>query len=169
MSYFWQCDSKERNIMKLSRKGIIIDAEAFHKFININHEDSKPVHQCIKKGTLKLVYGNDKKSSDEIKRDSRMIDMLGKLTRAGAVYQANSKEKKKEIDAKDRIIEGTQLKSNDTHIIAIALVEKKARLLFSVSRGDKKLHKDFRNPKIIKEPRGNIYQEYSKHSGLLPR
>lgn len=156
--------------MKLSKKGIIVDAEAFHKFVNINHRDSKPVHQCIEKGKLKLVYGDDEKSKNEIKRDSRMIDILRRLAKDGAVYQANSQEKKKEIDDNERVINGEKLESNDTHIIAIALVEKNSRLLFSVSGGDRKLHKDFTNPKIVKNPRGKVYQEYSKkHLSLLPR
>ncbi len=156
-------------------KGIIVDAEAFHKFVNINHRDSKPVHQCIKRGKLKLVYGNDEKSLNEIKKDNRMIDRLKRLAKNGAAYQADSKEKKKEIDDKDGFVKGIKLKSwinhekSDAHIMAIALVDKRARLLFSVSGGDKKLHKDFRNPQIIKNPRGKIYQEYSKHSDLLPR
>ena len=161
--------------MKLSKKGIIVDVGAFHKFTNENHEDSKPIHQCIKKQTLQLVYGDDEKSLNEIKRDKGMFNILRKLAKAGATYQVNSKEKKKEIDGNDGFINDIKLKSwinderNDTHIIAIALVEKKARLLFSVSKGDRALHKDFRNPKIIKAPRGKVYQEYRKHSDLLPR
>jgi len=154
--------------MGLLKNGIIVDAEAFHKFINTDHEDSKPIHKCIRKQTLQLVYGNDKKSLDEISKDRRMLNMLSTLAKGGATYQADSKEKKKEIDDNNRVVNDITLKSKDTHIIAIALLEKKARLLFSVSRGDKKLHKDFTNPNIIKDPRGKIYQEYSKHSGLLP-
>lgn len=155
--------------MGLSKNGIIVDAEAFHKFTNKDHEDSKPIHKCIEKQALKLVYGDDEKSLDEIKRDSRMFSILRTLAKDGAVYQANSKGKKKEIDDNNRFVNGTKLKSKDTHIIAIALAEKKARLLFSVSRGDTKLHKDFTNPKIIKDPLGKVYQKYSKHSDLLPR
>ena len=157
--------------MGLSKKGIIIDAEAFHKFTNENHEDSKPIHKCIEKQTLQLVYGDDEKSLDEISKDSRMIDILIRLAKDGATYQVDSKRKTKEIDDNGGFVNCIKLKSwindkkNDTHIIAIALIEKKARLLFS---SDTRLHKDFRNPKIIKDPRGKVYQEYSKHSDLLP-
>ena len=143
--------------MGLSKKGIIVDAEAFHRFVNVNHKDSKPVHQCIQKGTLNLVYGDDKKSLGEIKKSKCMRKILGRLRNSGVVYQVNSKENKKEIDDNNRFVNGIKLKSNDTHIIAIALVEQKARLLFSVSEGDKKLHEDFKNAKIIKHPRGKIY------------
>ena len=54
-----------------------------------------------------------------------------------------------------RKVNKTPIKSNDTHILAIALVEKKARLLFG---SDTNLHKDFTNPRIINDPRGSIYQ-----------
>ena len=154
--------------MGLLKEGIIVDAEVFHKFVNKEHEDSKPIHNCIEKQTLKLVYGDDEKSLDEIKRVNRMFNMVSKLMKRGAAYQAPSKEKKKEIDDNNRVVNKTKLKSDDTHIIAIALVEKKARLLFSVSKGDTKLHTDFGNPKIIKDPRGKVYQEYKKHRKLLP-
>ena len=96
--------------MRLSKKGIIVDTEAFHKFVDINNEDSKPVHNCIKKGALKLVYGNDEKSLNEIKRDNRMTSILSKLMKTGAAYQIRSKEKKKEIDDKGGFVDGIKLK-----------------------------------------------------------
>ena len=152
--------------MGLLKKGIIVDATTFHKFTDVNHEDSKPVHQYIKNQKLKLVYGNDTKSVDEIKKDRDMFNILRVLANSGAVYQVDSKKKKQEIEDHDKVIKGETLKSNDIHIIAVALVEKKARLLFSTTKGDKKLHKDFTNPKIIKNPRGNIYQK-KEHKHLL--
>ncbi len=152
--------------MGLLKKGIIVDVTAFHTFTNVNHEDSKPVHKYIKKQKLKLVYGNDEKSLNEIKGDRCMIDRLSKLAKDGAVYQVDSKGKKKEIEDNNKIINNEKLKSNDTHIIAVALVEKKARLLFSTKKGDETLHKDFTNPKIISSPRGKIYQKKA-HEHLL--
>ena len=156
--------------MGLSKPGIIVDVVAFHKFVNPEYDDdSKPVHKCIKEQTLKLVYGDDEKSLKEIANDNRMSEMVSKLKKAGVAYQTSSKEKKKEIDENDKVINKIILKSDDTHIIAIALVEKKARLLFSVSGADRKLHKDFKNRNIIKNPRGKVYQEYKKHRKLLPK
>ena len=152
--------------MGLSKKGIIVDATAFHRFVNANHKDSKPVHQSIQKGTLNFVYGNDKKSLGEIEKDGCMFKMWKMLRGNGVAYEVNSKEKKKEIDDNNKLVNGTKLKSNDTHIIATALVEQKARLLFSVSTGDKKLHEDFKNAKIIKNPRGKIYTK-TQQSHLL--
>ncbi|MDE0518017.1 MAG: hypothetical protein OXH36_00455 [Bdellovibrionales bacterium] len=50
-------------IMGLSKEGIIIDAEVFHKFVDQEHRDLKPIHKCIEKQILKLVYGNDENGS----------------------------------------------------------------------------------------------------------
>ena len=146
--------------MGLSKPGIIVDANVFHKFVT-KHEDSLPIHKCIKKQKLKLVYGNDEKSIDEIKRSPKMKKMIRDLQRA--TYRVESKEMKEEIDC-TRKINKTPIKSNDTHILAIALVEKKARLLFG---GDTNLHKDFTDHRIINNPRGSIYQDKT-HINLLP-
>lgn len=158
---------KVRDIMGLSKTGIIVDAEAFHKFVDVNHKDSKPVHKCLKKQKLQLMYGDDTQSLNEIKRDRRMFRMIASFMKKGAACHVNSKEIKKSIDNNNGMVNNIKLKSDDTHIISIALGEKKARLLFSVSGGDKKLHEDFKNPKIIK-PKGRVYQN-CKHLNLLPR
>lgn len=54
------------------------------------------------------------------------------------------------------------LKSDDPHILALALVSG-ARLLCS---HDKDLHKDFTSIQILPKPRGKVYQD-EKHSKLL--
>ena len=155
--------------MGLSKKGIIVDTVAFHKFVDLNHQDSKPVHKCIKEQKLQLAIGNDEQSLNEISGNSCMLQIVKILIKNGAAHYVNSKEEKQEIDDSNKMIKGVRLKSNDTHIIAIALVEAKARLLFSVSKGDEKLHQDFTNSKIIKNPSGKVYKQYGSHSHLLPR
>jgi len=87
-----------------------------------------------------------------------MKKMIAQFKENGVAYQVNSKEYMQKM-------EKTDIKSNDTHILAIALKEKKARLLFSGE--DKKLHKDFTNPQIINNPRGQIYKNKT-HFSLLP-
>ena len=160
--------------MKLLKKGIIVDTTVFHKFVDVNHEDSKLIHKYIKNQTLKLVYGNDEKSKEEIKKDNRMLKMVKLLTKRKVTHETDSKEKKREIDDNRGIVKGIKLKSwtnyekTDAHIIAIALVEKKARLLFSSEgkKGDNNLQKDFTNSNIINNPKGNIYKNKS-HEHLL--
>ena len=152
--------------MGLSKKGIIIDATAFHTFVDKSHKDAEPIHDCITKQKLQLVCGNDNQSVKEIGNSKRMKKMVATLDRRGAVYYADSKKEKEKIDSNDKFINGIKLKSNDTHIIAVALIEKKARILFSdKENGDKKLVKDFTNTRIIK-PKGSVYQT-EKHKHLL--
>mgnify|MGYP002869074523 FL=1 len=56
----------------------------------------------------------------------------------------------------------SQCKSNDCHIIALARISG-ARILCSL---DKTLHKDFRNLRLVFNPKGHIYQK-ARHSKLL--
>ena len=154
--------------MSLQKDGIIIDTEAFYRFVDKENKDSQPVHECIKNRKLQWVYGNDEKSLNEMDNYPKARELFIYLKSWGGAYQANSKEKKKEIDSNKRKIKGKQLRSNDTHIIAIALVEKKARLLFCTENGDQKLQNDFKNIDIIK-PKGKIYKNKEKHAkSLLP-
>ena len=53
--------------------------------------------------------------------------------------------------------------SNDTHVIALARVSG-ARTLVTF---DGKLTGDFRDPKIINNPRGSVYRDDAKHKHLL--
>lgn len=55
--------------------------------------------------------------------------------------------------AKIRARAGNSLRSNDEHVLALALVSG-ARLLVA---HDRRLRRDFRNPSIISGPRGNVY------------
>ena len=147
--------------MGLLKKGIIVDATAFQVFVKIEHEDAEPIHRCLLNQKIYLVHGNDEKSLEEFKKYPSMFDMIRKLKRA--VYQVSSKEKKKEIDENNRFVNNVQMKSKDTHIIAVALSEEKARILFS--KGDDKLIKDFTNIDIVK-PKGKIYKN-KDHKHLL--
>ena len=144
--------------MNLQKDGIIIDTEAFYRFIDKEHEDSQPVHKYIEKGKLQWVYGNDEQSLNELKNYRPILDLLINLKNLGGVHQIDSKAKKKEIDSNNQKINGKQLRSNDTHIIAIALVEKRARLLFCTEDGDQRLQDDFTDPSIINHPRGKVYK-----------
>lgn len=52
--------------------------------------------------------------------------------------------------------------SNDHHVVALARLSG-ARVLCT---RDKNLHRDFKNPRLVAEPRGAIYQE-KRHARLL--
>jgi hypothetical protein len=55
-----------------------------------------------------------------------------------------------------------ELRSNDPHVIALARASG-ARTLCS---RDRELHKDFKNPALVNDPRGSVYQSPS-HRHLL--
>ena len=60
----------------------------------------------------------------------------------------------------EKVQKRDELRSNDSHIIALAQASG-ARLLFS---NDKALHKDFKNSDIINNPRGKIYSTMEDQS-----
>ena len=53
----------------------------------------------------------------------------------------------------EKLLQEEGCRSNDTHVIALAQISG-ARLLYS---NDKDLHVDFKNKRLIDEPRGKIY------------
>lgn len=57
------------------------------------------------------------------------------------------------VDSKENVVRDWKLKSNDSHIIAPAVVSG-ARLLYF---NDKKFHKDFGNTSFVSGPRGKIF------------
>ena len=66
-----------------------------------------------------------------------------------------------EVEAETTLVEGG-CASNDAHVIALARLSGARRLCSD----DRLLHRDFRNPDLISNPRGRIYQNRS-HADLL--
>ena len=66
----------------------------------------------------------------------------------------------------EKLLQEERCRSNDTHVIALAQISG-ARLLYS---NDKDLHVDFKNKRLIDEPRGKIYStNEDKGFHKLPR
>ena len=105
-----------------------------------------------------LVTGGQ--NFQEINRNARVSQELATLSRSGRVRSVSDRVLAPYLAR----IEGVQCRSDDQHILALALATG-ARLL--VTR-DKELHSDFKNSNIIKNPRGNIYQS-DDHEQLLRR
>lgn len=87
---------------------------------------------------------------------------------AGRISTVNDEE----VEARTQILMDKGLcHSNDDHIIALAQISG-ARLLYS---RDRKLHKDFGDPKLLAKPRGKIYSTLAgpqlrpSHKQLLDR
>ena len=127
---------------------IVVDADNFSKFSK-RDTDMQPVWHWLNRGNGKIAYSNVKKIKDEwAKANSLVIE----LNRAGKFKMVPAQDVQEKLDE----LKG-QIKSNDPHIIALALAAE-VEVLIS---GDKTLHEDFKN--LVG---GKVYQTKS-HSRLL--
>ena len=128
---------------------VIIDADARDQVFG-GAESAAGTHMLdwLTNGPGKLVIGG--KLRAELSGSQAFVTWLRTAIRTGRVINAGDAE----VHADDRALkrEGT-CRSNDTHILALAR-QSKARLLFT---NDRKLQDDFRDPRIIGNPRGHVY------------
>ena len=111
---------------------IVVDADNFSKFSK-RDTDMQPVWHWLNRGNGKIAYSNVKKIKDEwAKANSLVIE----LNRAGKFKLVPAQDVQEKLDE----LKG-QIKSNDPHIIALALAAE-VEVLIS---GDKTLHEDFKN------------------------
>lgn len=104
----------------------------------------------------KLVVGGHLATEINRLNDARIfIRQLSQAGRARIIPKEITDEEAKKFG---------NYKSDDPHVIALARVSG-ARILCS---HDKDLHKDFRNTKLINNPKGHIYQN-ARHKHLLSR
>ena len=132
---------------------IILDVNRIGKFKNPADEDMGPVRYWLQSKNGKIVCSD----TEQFKREwdaggghrlRRDLQRRGKLN---LISPQKVLEKEDELKG--------QIKSNDPHIIALAMV---ADVKVLVSE-DKTLHKDFKNPRLVG---GRVYQTKS-HSRLL--
>jgi hypothetical protein len=135
---------------------VIIDANIAGEFVS-RTEDCIPVVQGLVHGSIKIVSGH--KMKEELLKCS-FRSLYKQLIMAGRIIEFDALSIEREMENIDK----KQLKSNDGHIIGLARASG-ARILFSK---DGNLHADFKNPRLISEPRGNVYQN-KKHEHLLKR
>ena len=132
----------------------LLDANVKHEVFGINRKTEagaeffRWINGEAKGKTLRLVIGG--KLTKELTRDDdKVLEWLAEAALSAKVFVVSDsqiREAKKEID-------GIALKSNDQHVILLAIASG-ARLLYS---NDKDLHADFRSPSIIDNPRGRVY------------
>jgi hypothetical protein len=139
---------------------VIIDANlAFCIFTSVPEDDFRPVfeglHAPDKNGCV--VYGG--KLANELSSRTASRRYLLELSRAGRarLIPEDIVQSEEEDLTRSRLCQ-----SNDPHVIALARVSG-ARTLCS---HDQKLHQDFRNAKLISNPRGRVYQN-ATHMPLL--
>ncbi len=139
---------------------VIVDSSvASLVFSNPCHRDFKGLIDWIESRRGKIVLGGDLK---------RELFLLGEVrrriiswSRDGLVLQCDDDA----VQARTTELEESGIcKSNDCHVLALALVTG-ARLLCC---DDQALSSDFRNPEIINRPRGHVYRS-NNHRHLLRR
>lgn len=122
-------------------------------------EAGREFFQWLQDGNGRLVIGG--KLTKELLKVSKFSKWVTEAKRNKGKDKNNDKDKLVIIDSNrinsvtKEIEERHVLRSNDSHIIALAQVSG-ARLLFSK---DKKLIRDFENPDIINNPPGKIYSD----------
>ncbi len=119
---------------------LILDANRYGDFIK-DHEDMKPVKKWIEGENGKIAYSPTQKFEKELSKSIR--GQFAKYREAGKLKLIN----KEMVQNIQKTL--PKLKSNDPHIIALALAAN-VKLLVSA---DKKLYKDFKQ--IVG---GKIYQ-----------
>ena len=146
-------------ILDANAKGTVMadvptaDARAFRRWISSG--------KCclVIGGRLRKELGSDFSEKIDM-RHPHLDDWLRTVKLAGMLVQADDQAiDKTEAD----LIANKRCRSNDAHIIALAIVSG-ARLLYS---RDQVLHQDFRDKTLIDNPRGKIYPSFNDESDAL--
>ena len=134
---------------------MIVDANRLGVFLSRREsENVKPIYNWLNNKNGKIVYSTGGKFKQEVKEPARRA--LVELARSGKASVVSERRLKPE---KERLINESNHKSDDTHVLALALVSG-ARLLYTA---DQDLRNDFKRGKwksgrfIIGNPRGKLY------------
>ena len=128
---------------------IIVDADRLGIFLSDPiAEDAAPIHKWLKKGWGKLVYSTSGKFSTEVGGSSKR--RLAEHARAGRTTVIPAREFQND---EQQLRSNSAVRSNDPHVLALARYSG-ARILYT---GDGRLMQDFKNKRLIDEPRGKIY------------
>jgi hypothetical protein len=137
---------------------VIIDANvAGQVFATPCSGDYRPLWDWVLERGGCIVYGG--RLAAEILRMRNAARTLRVLSDAGKAHRCLDAQ----VFSEEEAVKAMGLcTSTDSHVIALARVSK-ARVLCS---GDKALHADFKNLKLVPRPRGQIYQNAS-HARVL--
>ena len=137
---------------------IILDNSKLGPFFSEKHnKDSAPIHDWMENRFGKLVYSFGGKFGTEM--SSRAKEKLKGLDQSGKAKQIIPKEL---VNQERKMPKNVKFKSNDKHILALARASG-ASLLYTE---DKSLMEDFKNIKLINNPRGRIYSRAENKSLL---
>jgi len=127
----------------------ILDANAASAVFGRNHGDAaRAFFDWINNGSGSLVVGG--KLRGELNKIGAFCEWQKQAVLAGRITNADDVVVDKRVCELEK---RNACASNDQHIIALADVSG-ARLLYT---NDRKLQEDFKNPDLIKKPRGRIY------------
>ena len=135
----------------------ILDANTFHKFKNPDDEDMVPVWKWLDNRNGKIVYANTEKFEEEWEKGG-MNHLRDQMIRAGQLKLVSEGVQEKAGELKDEI------KSDDAHIIALALIAR-VTVLISYREGDSDLFTDFKSHELVG---GKVYTRKS-HTHLLTK
>ena len=128
---------------------LILDANKYADFLDSNNEDMRLVREWIRRGNGKIAYSPTQKFERE--SNEKIRERFAEYREAGRMKLID----KEKVQSEQKTL--PNLKSNDNHIIALALAAG-IKLLVSA---DQKLHVDFKQ--IVG---GKVYQN-KQHKGLL--
>ena len=132
---------------------IILDADCYGRFKDLDNKDMEPVRKWLDNRNGKIIYSNTGKFRKEWKK-GRMDRWITERRRAGQLKLAPPGVQEKEDELKGKI------RSNDAHIIALALIAK-VKVLVSY---DKDLTRDFKEHIV----QGKVYKT-KRHAHLLTK
>ena len=125
----------------------ILDTNTFGRFRNEKDENLEPVREWLRKKNGRIVYSNTEKFKKEWKRGG-MENWIKERSRAAQYRLISEGVQEKENELKGKI------KSDDEHIIALALVTG-VKVLVSYAeyesgqKGDSDLFDDFRDKNLV--------------------
>ena len=137
---------------------IILDTNTFHRFRDPDDVDMEPVRKWLDRRYGKIAYSTTDRLENEWNLGG-MKHTRDQLMRAGKlklVPQDEHREKENELKGKT--------KSDDEHIIALALVAK-VKILVSYREGDQALFDDFKSRHLVG---GKVYTRKT-HARLLTK
>jgi predicted nucleic acid-binding protein len=138
---------------------LIIDSNIVHKVFLSPDPDYQPLKKALDDRGATLVYGGELRR--EYLKMAKFIKRLRLLDQSGAAKIFPDALIDSHTGA---VVAAGGYKSNDPHVLALAIVTG-ARLLCS---DDDALSDDFKNKKLIDNPRGNVYRR-AAHAHLISK
>ena len=128
---------------------IIVDANRLGTFLgDPPDEGSAPIHRWLNLGAGTLIYSTGGQFDCELgNKHRKKLEAYFRAGRARHVPAGRFAADEAALRASEDV------QSDDPHVLALAR-ESGARLLFT---GDGDLMQDFKNPKLVNQPRGKIY------------